>query len=453
MIEQQKKALKNIINNNSVVFIFFASIGIIWFGCFRNQVIMGDDLGITSFFSQNINPLKLMFGYFGGNKYRPILSIVQYCQYRVFGSNYQCYFWFNVLVHTFNAYLIYHIVKRVTKNFGFSIVAAVCFITSIYSYYNITQLFGVMESMCLLFLLLVIIMLISFYSTQKSKYLYYSLAFSFLLIFTHERYIVLFGVYCVFLIFCDSLKPKKKIIYLLISAIPFLVNYLFKIIVLGAIFFEGTGGNQIKVDFRQILIFIKQSVLSILGINTGANYLHGYVYDNFLLRDKIFAFILFGLIGITLSAFVYFNIFREKNKSNKFRQFYILLVSLAFAGALIVSYSITVRVEMRWIYSPYIVFVLFFMYALHKIKIKKIIVNIIFVLFCALSLITNYNYRQNTGEIYFNRAFFMANSVYNNTVKRYGEEISNYKLYFIYQNELQWAVGGNNLYLINQYLD
>lgn len=452
MLNSNSFIKRKIIYNDKILYLILGVVCILWFSHFRNAIIMGDDLGIPFMFSHSTNIWDMIFGYSGGNKYRPVLNAVLLFEYKLFGLNYQCYFWFNVIVHLIISFVVYSIVKMITNdNKPLAFVGGILFVTSTFSYYNITQLLGIMEALCILLMLLAVKAAIQFYKTTQVKYLFFSLIFSTLLIFTHERYIVLVAVYIIFILFCNFLNFKSKIIYSLISTIPFIFNYAFKSLILGAMFFEGTGGQQIKLNFKQVLSFVFQSVMSILGINYGPNYLNGYNFLQYSQVEKMFSLASFGLIILTLLAFIFFNIIKEKNQ--RVKEIARFIIALALAGALIISYSVTIRVEMRWVFAPYVVFIIFFLYVINKLKFIAVIKYLTLAIICGVTLVNNFALRQNNGDIYFNRAFYISQSVYKNTIGEYGQSFSNYKVYFLYQNEMNWAIGGTDLLFLNQYLD
>lgn len=456
---------------------------VIWFLPFRNGVITMDDVGVIFYYSNNtIDFFQKIFLNIGANRYRPIFYVFQYFEYELFGKNYQLWFYFNVLVNILIVIALYNLVLKITKNRWIPFAICLIYITSRFSYYNITQFNGILEATCLLILILIIYYSIDFWQKKSIKYLVFTVLLYSLLIFTHERYVVLIGFLIALIFLSDFITLKQKIFYSGLSAIPLLLNIILKVAVFKIPFFVGAGSaSEISFNFNTAVTHYFLSVLNVIGINIGPGYLYGltFVSPEMALQYKIVSLSVTVIPLLILCIFIFYYIILNKDKNSKTDEIKKLFLAVFLVCLIILSFSVTIRVEQRWIYAPFIVYITYIGYCACKIitpnsgmikenddkcqisnhsgskcrstdKVKKIIVLIsIFLLVCS-SITMDLKYRENINSIFFMGGMQGAKTILDATYGQYGKSLESYEVYVIDPNAgADWSTSLNGLITAN----
>ena len=139
--------------NDILLTFFLCAINLYWFLPFMSQgIVMGDDLGVIM--ARELNFLDAIIP--KGDKYRPVYSFFAILSAHLFDDCYELYFLLNVVMNIAVSLLLYFLLKRITADKRYvSFAMTVLFILSPFVYYNITQVLGFMESLCLLLMLVV----------------------------------------------------------------------------------------------------------------------------------------------------------------------------------------------------------------------------------------------------------------------------------------------------------
>ena len=148
--------------------IILCFINAIWFLPFMNDgIIMGDDIGVIA--GKDLSLLGALT--LGGAKYRPVYTVAYVLSAKLFGSNYQLYFLLNLAVNTAITIALYFLLNKVTNQHKLlSLIFSVIFLLSPFSYYNVLQLIGLMEALCLLQLVLIFCVTLAYWKGNKNLF-------------------------------------------------------------------------------------------------------------------------------------------------------------------------------------------------------------------------------------------------------------------------------------------
>jgi hypothetical protein len=391
-----------------------------------------DDLGSWEFF--NINRHNF-FGFIfntGANKFRPVFLSVFFVVLSLIGNKIWLFGVFNLLFNFFIATLLFFLFRKISKSLIVSLCLGAAFILSRFAYYNITQALGLMEAMALLFSIITIYLLWRYLNTENIKYFWASLAVFTMLIFTHERFITILGVY--FVLFLVLGLKRKNILLFLISTIPVILSFILKLFVLQIRALDGTGGTNILQTFS-ISGFIQTFLsgwLYLFGINAGPTYLNGISSEGVPLNINNLNSI--GNICLSLIIIIFgLSVFKSKKilLNNNVKNF---LLFFTFIFVTLIAGSITFRLEMRWLYVPF-VGLLFLLAYMFRVNLKDGILGriclILIVLWLGVFIKTELFYRGYYKNLYYWGTQSFGNSLYEATLEKYGDDFWNYKTYII----------------------
>ena len=182
-----------------------AVVTLLWFRGFAFHTWMGDDLYAWAYFGGRPSFHELFLTASGG-KYRPVTIALQWALFRVFPSDFAAWTYFNTSLEFLTACLVFALVLRVTRRDLFiAFIAALLFLTSRFSYYNVFQVMGTMEALGMLLLVLVLFAAVTYLRSDK-RWPGFALVGLFLAIsLTHERYLALFPFLILLIVFKDRM--------------------------------------------------------------------------------------------------------------------------------------------------------------------------------------------------------------------------------------------------------
>lgn len=380
-------------------------------------------------------------------KFRPVYWIVAWIYQGILNNNLILIVPINILIGAGIAIAVYFFAKRLAKSKEIAFVLAAMFAVSRFSYYNIGQFLGVMEAMALIFALAMLYFLYGYINGKNDMNFYYACIVYFINCFTHERFMVLFPM----LLFAVIVKEGRRILNAAISIATFILIIYIRFMALKSFVPEGTGGSKVSETFKisDLIFSLKTEILYILGINTGPEYLCGIKFlDANIIVRVIIVISIIALIGF-LAKFTYSLIMN----SEKLNLIWIknTLLFLGFIIGSIVCSAVTIRVEMRWIYAPYLFVLLLIAYiygidnklTVKRFKNKKIgtslsrifhvsIPSVLFLATWAFCMIAaDIYYRGYYGKIHIFFGQHRANSLANETYYKYNKDLSGKKIYII----------------------
>ena len=112
-------------------------------------------------------------------------------------------------------------------------------------------------------------------------------------------------------------------------------------------------GQAVKYAFSQVAY--------VFGINAGPEHLNGLPWAQSPLLIKLLVLLADGLLLLLTAGFVY-RLIREKDKGRRWEMVQNTLLFLGFIACCIASSSVTIRVELRWVYVSMAAALLFLSY-------------------------------------------------------------------------------------------
>ena len=473
----KNKALKNVLAIVLIFAIFYA----ITYLINSNITIRGlykDDLASWSWFpGLSFYDFAIKF-YDSATRYRPVFYALEYIEYYIVGTHVKWFTYINVFLNSIIATFVYKFAKKNSNSNFIAFAVSMCYIISHFSYYQITQVIGILETYSQLFALIVLYLCIIYIENNNHNNLKLSFLFIlyFLASFTHERYMFL-AVPIFFALTCNYILNKsnnKKVLttYIIFILEIALIIYI-RILSTGKFIPSGTGGTEVNETFNLIeaLTFSINQVLFIFGINIGPEHLVGMPYNNTSIPIRILLFIsIIILLSIILVYILSKAKYIKKSINNNTSLLYYLYKDILYIGFIMLaigSSSVTIRVEMRFVYVSFTASMLYLAHMLGEIKIysndfthksdnylntdilynikhitKKKCLLIIYILFICFFLSRNYVefcYRKTYPKIHCVTDLLRVNSLADLTVYKYGiDELKKKRVYILY-NYYEWT--------------
>ena len=265
----------------------------------------------------------------------------------------------------------------------------------------------------------------------------------------------------------EKKKEGKNIVFTscILFLLPLGQAYLFYAIrkfAIGSFIPKGTGGTEVTESFKltDALQNAFAEVYYIFGFQKGPEYLNGILWENVAgnIRKLVYASI--GVLGITVFLCLIFALIRifkteksignsiavstdgitgtntesrTKSSAGKEQK----RVKLLFIALCIGSSSVTIRVEMRWVYVSFAASLLYFSYLL---GVSRLPLGTIFCLaFICLRLPVERYYRSYFPQIYFWEDQDRMNSLAEETIEKYGREGVLGKQVYILENKYKMS--------------
>lgn len=356
-MENENQMLKRM-----AIFLFLLGLAFFIYRGFRISGLYMDDLYMWSFYGEQ-SFLEYVFP-IGSIRYRPVYWFVAWVELGIIQGNITWIVPINILVAAGIAYYLYFLAKKFSGSEILAIFLSILFLSSRFAYYNIGQMLGLMESMCIALCLGIAHFLYRYLNGEKKTDYYIALTFYFLICFTHERYMVLLPVFLLVLLF----QKNKDLIMYAGAVLVFGFVQIVRVLTIGTVLPAGTGKTQVAETFT-LMGFVKSLISEILylfGINAGPEHLNGLPWESMPGVIKYMVY-LSGIIALLLIIYYAMCLVAVKRHTQLFRRsLHGALLFILMIGASLVSSAVTIRVEMRWVYSGYALMLLLIshMYAL-----------------------------------------------------------------------------------------
>ena len=419
-----------------------------------------DDLYLFSFFREQ-DFFTFSFPIGNAVRFRPVYWALSYIEMVFVGNDPNRYWYFNVALNGLLACFLFYFSWVVSKGKKLiPLLLSVVFLSAHFAYYQIAQALGILETLALGFSLVTLYFLYQELNEEKHflRNLVFSHLFFFLLIFTHERYIALLPLFYVPLLFRGKSGDRKQATgtakqevgkaggksSLLPSLIPFFLPliqaflfYAIRKFAIGSFVPKGTGGTEVSESFKlgEALQNAFAEVYYIFGFQKGPEHLNGIPWEKVSpdMRKLVYASI--AVLAFTVMLCLIFALVRifktEKStegsagreqkrvKLDRLRSFIgNNILFLLFIALCIGSSSVTIRVEMRWVYVSFAASLLYFSYLL---GVSRLPLGTIFCLaFICLRLPVERYYRSYFPQIYFWEDQDRMNSLAEQTIEKYG---------------------------------
>ncbi|WP_024345694.1 hypothetical protein [Lacrimispora indolis] len=410
-------------------FAFFINRGIEIKGLYMDDLYLWSCYGEQSF-REFVFPL-------GSTRFRFVYYLAAWLELMVSGSHISWFVPFNILLNGCIAYTVYRFGRRLSGRWLMGFFCGILYLLSRMSYYQISQVYGLMESMALWTALGIFYCLYRYISEEKERKWFVPAAtvMYFSICFIHERYMVLLPLfYAAFLM----KKEKQKKPWLSITG-AFLAVQAIRFLTIGSISPAGTGGTDVADTFHisDTFRYAVSQVFYLFGINAGPDHLNGLSWGKspyWLHVLVIFADIL--LVVMTVVFLV--TVIREREQLKK--RLPVICLFLLFIALCIGSSSVTIRVETRWIYVSMTAAWLFAAYMCGvvvpkgeaKTKLSKPLLYCgLFLFYGVLMVPVESFYRGKYENLYYWPSQLRYNSLADETYGKYKENIFGKKIYII----------------------
>lgn len=402
-------------------FAFFINRGIEIKGLYMDDLYLWSCYGEQSF-REFVFPL-------GSTRFRFVYYLASWLELMVFGNHIGWFVPFNILLNSCIAYTVYRFGKRLSgrRLIGFS--CGILYLLSRMSYYQISQVYGLMESLALWAAIGIFYCLYRYLSDEEErKWLVpAATAMYFSVCFIHERYMVLLPLfYAAFLM----KKERKPMPWLSITG-AFLVVQVIRFLTIGSISPAGTGGTDVADTFHlsETIRYALSQVLYIFGINAGPDHLNGLSWG----RSPYWVHVLVvfaDLLLLIMTVIFLVTVIRERKQLKK--RLPVICLFLLFIALCIGSSSVTIRVETRWIYVSMTAAWLLAAYMCGIVKrVRPLLYCGLFLLYGILMLPVESFYRGKYENLYYWSSQLRYNSLAEETFGKYKDEIFGKKIYII----------------------
>lgn len=371
------------------------------------RALYNDDLDIYNIMTNPYTSLWNKITDTTSNKTRYVMNIILIVFFKLVGENFER---IDILLLCWNIFIalsFYIIIIWCGKNKinnSYKIICLACLstlllVSSRFSYYTYSEVLGIMESLALILTVGFAALLIKDNFQFGIKYWIANILYL-IVIYVHERYFVLAGVLVLYSLI-GTLKTKSYRQLIMSSSIALLIPLFFfglRFLVLGNRILDGTGGTSILETFS-VKLFITQffyQVLYLMGINPPNNvYLNGIDPRNVPLVLYVLNIM---IIIITISILIKYIFYSNQNRINRIQK---LLILIATIFCLMIASCVTIRVEMRWVYSSFAILIFSIYYMLTEIHFTNLKRNLLICIGTLSMLINEGFYRVHWTAIYY----------------------------------------------------
>ncbi len=415
--------------------------------------------------------------------YRPVLWLMQWVEVHLIDNHLWMIIPINLCILTVTAWIMYRFMMRLGAPGPVAVLIAVAFESSRFSYYSVSQLLGIIESVPLLLGLLICICLYDYMHGGRAWRFYGALVCYVTAFLVHERYMVLLPMFyyaagvrlyqarergkasgrgavterCCEISVCGTAAELLNV-----SGV-FAAMMLLRYMKMGTVVPAGTAGTVLTETFS-VGLFMRNALSQLaylLGINAGPVHLCGVTWADTSLIIKAVTVVTDALVIYVMLRFISV-IYREYRRSISRQSedvradaddaaacqearaasdagYLSYLADAVFFTGFIIGYitasSVTVRVELRWIYSSWSIccILLAYMSAVTGRREPQLRVPV-YAAACAASLLSIASavyYRSGYENIYLFREQARRESLMSQTYERYGEEIYDKCIYIV----------------------
>jgi hypothetical protein len=287
-------------------------------------------------------------------KFRPLANFNYLIEYQLFGNFYPGYIAYNIALMAISAGLFFMIISKYLNNLGRYFIL-LTFLTSRFFTYSLWNITGSFETVALILFLLIIYLVMNRPDNDR-KSLICIILLGISLILTNERYLGFLIVlplmakdYFLNGIYFNSFI--KKIICLTFI----LLSYILLRLSLHVPIFVGTQTDNIAESFslERIIGYFIKAIFEVLGFSSGPKYLTGFEFVSWApIATWPNSLLIVTSVSIFLTALSLNNLFSIIKRNNLG-----LFVALF---AMLLSASITFRLEMRWLAPAYTLLLILF---------------------------------------------------------------------------------------------
>jgi len=232
-----------------------------------------------------------------------------------------------------------------------------------------------------------------------------------------------------------ALKRPKILPFFL----PFVQAFLFfsiRSLAIGSFVPKGTGGTEVQDGFSltKALSHAFSQVFYIFGIQAGPDYLAGIPWEEVGRKHRYVIYASIAVLAFSILLALLFAIRKGKLKKEFFGK---NILFLCFIALCIGCSSITIRVEMRWVYVSFAASLLYFAYLLGNTGMP--IPTFFALFFVCLRFPAEMKYRESFPRIYFWEDQERMNSLAEQTIGKYGRDYVLGKQVYILENNYKMS--------------
>ena len=422
-----------------MAFAFFINAGIEIRGLFMDDLYLWSCYGEQSF-------LEFVFP-IGGTRFRFLYYLAAYLQLAAVGNHITWFVPCNIILNGMIAYTVFRFGRRLSGNGLIGLICGFLYLLSRMSYYQISQVYGLMESMALWMAIGILYCLFCYLNEagESIAYFWRANALYFGVCFVHERYMVLVVV----LLAALAMKREKKVWNWLLPVALFALVQLIRVLTIGTVSPAGTGGTNVAdtLSLKQAVIYAFHQILYLFGMNPGGSYLSGLNWSESSRWVKILVMLADCVIFVLAAAF-FVKIIRDKGQRGRYLCNALLFI--LFIGGCIACSSVTIRVEVRWVFVSMTAAWLFLAYMCGVIARpparageekrsgirlpryrQMLICTGLFLMYTVFMCPVESYYRSYYPNLYFWHNQQQYNSLAEETYEKYGDAIFGKKIYIL----------------------
>ncbi len=420
-----------------ILFAFWINRGMEIRGLYMDDLYLWSCYGEQSFL-EYVFPL-------GSTRFRFLYYLAAWLELALVGSHVNWFVPINIILNAGIAFTLYRMAKKYSRTSYIGVLVGIAYLASRMSYYQIGQLYGLMETMALWMAIGILYLLCEYLHEQNEldKHQFYIASFLYFgICFVHERYMVLLPLFYLVL---AARKARSKRLWI-IPAVLFGLVQLIRFLTIGGLAPAGTGGTDVADTFSigEAVKYALSQVAYLFGVNAGPEHLNG---QNFR-QSPIGVLVLIAVADLMLLGMVTaFVIQMIQNRKNCQKYLWTSLLFICFIGACIACSSVTIRVEMRWIYVSYAAALLYlsWMYGVLSEELVErgmwtrcVPYLLMVTVYVVLMLPVELYYRSLYPNLYYWPNQSRYNSLAEVTYETYGEDIFGKKIY-IAGNEFEMS--------------
>ena len=363
--------------------------------------------------------------------YRPVFYFFLFIIFKLITGNVSRLLLINLFVNSVVSTGIYFLMRSLKINRILSALSIVFYSYISYSYFQIYQAIGIIEALPLLVSLIILVLSIKSENSNIKTFniiIITNWILYIIMVFTHERYFPMMLLILIQIVLNKNVVKKAK--YFAISFIEFFVFFAIRYYHLRIIVPRGTDCSDLIANFDLLrsFKFIFHQIMYLLGANLGPRYLCGMnIYE---MDKRMIIFIVLSAVSIVAILVINFATktvkkYGENNNKNHINVYILLYIFLC-----ILQSSLTIRVELRWLYASFMALFIYLAYTLNLIiniknankNMLKRLTLFIFIVFYASRMWLNRYYKKYDNYIFLINEQKPINTLALESVYKYGIE-------------------------------
>lgn len=415
-------------------FAFWINRGIVIKGLYMDDLYLWSCYGEQSF-SEFVFPM-------GSTRFRFLYYLAAWLQLAVTGNHVGWFVPINILLNIGVAFTLYRMAQHFSRSTYVGALCGIAYLASHMSAYQIAQVYGLMETMALWMAIGILYLLHGYLNGKggdEKKKFWIACGLYFGICFVHERYMVLLPLFF-FVLVCKKARDWKLWMAMVGS---FVLVQAVRLMTIGGLSPAGTGGTNVADGFSigKTVRYALSQVLYLFGINAGPEHLNGQSFGESPLWVLMLVAVADLMLVLLVIAFVARLIGSGIGKEKKCGNY--LCTSLLFIGFIagcIACSSVTIRVELRWVYVSFAGALLYLSWLYGALTdgmvergrwVQAVPYLGMLTLFVALMLPVELYYRSLYPNLYFWSNQSRYNSLAEETYEKYGDGIFGRTIYII----------------------